>query len=271
MATTVGENGDGQPADLLMIIPVRNEGERLQRFLSDLSECPPLPVTEFVVVDDASGREAAELQVQGVAWFAERMRDAGRPHRIRLVVAPAHGGKGAAIRLGWGDGTAARWLGFVDGDGAVPAREVWRLATTLVPDPPFDALLGSRVRAPGRVVRRHLLRGLQGAAFARAANALLRIGVADPQCGLKLFRADRLRPLLPGLRERGWTLDPELLLLLRKAGGSLREAPIDWTEHGKSKVVFGIDAVRMLWQVLRLRRRLGTATVLGAPPPPAVG
>jgi dolichyl-phosphate beta-glucosyltransferase len=242
-----------------MVIPARNEGERLHRFLSDLAACPRVPVTEFVVVDDASAPAMAALQARAVEQFAQAMRSAGHPHRIRLVVAPAHGGKGAAIRLGWGDGTAARWLGFVDGDGAVPARELWRLAAGLVPDPPFDALLASRARAPGRIVRRQPLRGVQGAAFARAANALLRIGVADPQCGLKFFRAERLRHLLPRLRERGWTLDPELLLLLRQAGTRLREAPIDWTEHGKSKVVFGVDAMRMLWQVLRLRRRLGPA------------
>jgi dolichyl-phosphate beta-glucosyltransferase len=241
-----------------MVIPIRDEGERFQRFLGDLADCPERPVTEFVVVDDGSTSAMRAVHSRAMDAFADRMRKAGRLHRIRLVPSPVNGGKGSAIRLGWGEG-AADWLGFVDGDGAVPAREVWRLATSLERDATFDALLGSRGRAPGRTVRRQALRALQGAAFARIANALLRIGVADPQCGLKFFRGDLLRPLLPALRERGWSLDPEILLLLRGKGGRFREEPIDWTEHGSSKTVFGVDAVKMLLQVIRLRCRIGAA------------
>lgn len=240
-----------------MVIPVKNEGERLERFLADLADCPEAPATSFVVADDGSSPAMRDIHQRAVAAFAARVGERGLPHRIRLAVSKVNEGKGAAIRRGWSDGPAARWLGFVDGDGAVPARELWRLAASLPGDPPFDALLASRVRAPGRQVRRKPLRALQGAAFARIANALLGIGVADPQCGLKFFRASRLLPLLPQLRERGWSLDPELLLLLRRAGCAFHEEPIDWTEHSSSKVVFGVDAVRMLWEAIRIRRRLG--------------
>lgn len=242
-----------------MVIPVKNEGERLERFLRALADGPAAPTTTFVVVDDGSTPAMSAIHARAVAAFADRMRAVGRPHRIELVVSPVNEGKGAAIRRGWGDGGAARWLGFVDGDGAVPASELWRLAYSLTRAPSFDALLGSRTRAPGRAVHRKPLRALQGAAFARIANALLGIGVTDPQCGLKFFRASRLIPLLPRLRERGWSLDPELLLLLRKAGGGFREEPIDWTEHASSKVIFGVDAVKMLGEAIRIRRRLGSA------------
>lgn len=246
-------------ADLLMVIPIRDEGEHFERFLRDLADCPPAPVTRFVVVDDGSTPEMSAIQARAIEAFRNRMREAGRPHRIELLVARVNGGKGLAIRRGWGDAAAARWLGFVDGDGAVPAREVWRLASSLDPAAPFDALLSSRVRTPGRSVTRKPLRALQGAVFARVANALLHLDVGDPQCGLKFFRADRLLPLLPVLRESRWSLDPELLLLLRRAGCDFREEPIDWAEHAASKVVFGVDAISMLWRLIRLRRRIGTA------------
>ncbi|MGB8930034.1 MAG: glycosyltransferase [Anaeromyxobacteraceae bacterium] len=256
MATTARDTrGDGD-ADLLMVIPVRNEGERLERFLADLSGCPAAPVTSFVVVDDGSTSSMVAHHERAVAALSARLRERGSPHHARLLVSPANEGKGAAIRRGWGDGGSARWLGFVDGDGAVPAREFWRLAAALGPDASFDALLGSRVAAQGRRVLRKPLRAIQGAVFARIANAVLGIDVADPQCGLKFFRALHLTPMLARLKERGWSLDPELLLLFRKAGCRLREEPIDWTEHASSKVVFGVDAVRMFVELLRIRRRI---------------
>lgn len=260
------------PASLLMAIPIRDEGERFERFLGDLADCPEAPVTRFVVVDDASAPEMSAIQARAIEAFRNRMREAGRPHRIELLVAPVNGGKGLAIRRGWALGGAAAWLGFVDGDGAVPAREVWRLARSLSPDAPFDALLSSRGPTQGCTVTRRPLRALQGAVFARVVNALLHLDVSDPQCGLKFFRADRLLPLIPVLREPRWSLDPELLLLLRRAGCGFREEPIDWAEHAASKVVFGVDAIRMLWQVIRLRRRIGAAwRVRGGGAPPAKG
>jgi len=240
-----------------LVIPVHDEGARLVSFLSELAALArgaSAPPTEVIVVDDGSGPASARLHAGAVAAAARRFADERSPHSITLVTAPENQGKGAAIRLGWGAGGAA-WLGFVDGDGAVPAAEVWRLATMLSAAPHLDALLGVRKRRAGRRVQRTPLRDLQGRVFARLVEAVLGLGLHDPQCGLKFFRAERIVALLPALEERHWLLDLEVLLTLARAGGRFLEEPIDWCETGHSKLIAVVDPLRMAMGLLRIRAR----------------
>jgi dolichyl-phosphate beta-glucosyltransferase len=92
--------------------------------------------------------------------------------------------------------------------------------------------------------------------FATLTEACLDLGVYDTQCGLKLFRADRVRPVLSLLQETGWMLDVELLALLKQRGARIVEVPIDWSDADESKVRFGIDPMRMLLALRRIRARV---------------
>jgi dolichyl-phosphate beta-glucosyltransferase len=174
---------------------------------------------------------------------------------VRFVGSPSNQGKAAAIRMGWSQASPATWLGFLDGDGAVPAHEVARLISML-DGADFDVLAGSRIRMAGRQIVRSEFRHVQGRVFATLTELTLGLGLYDPQCGYKLFRGDRLRALLPRLRETTWMLDLEVMALVAKHGGRIREEPIDWAETGDSKVKFGTDALRMALALGALRRRL---------------
>jgi dolichyl-phosphate beta-glucosyltransferase len=66
-----------------------------------------------------------------------------------------------------------------------------------------------------------------------------------------------LRPLLPSLLENRWLLDLEVLALLKRTGARFREEPINWSDPGGSKVVPGLDALRMAAGLWHLHRRLG--------------
>ena len=92
------------------------------------------------------------------------------------------------------------------------------------------------------------------------ADRQFHFGCYDTQCGVKLFRASLLRPLLPELREERWLLDVELLALLARRHARILEVPIDWAEVGGSKITPGLDALRMFWGLTRLRRRLMAAS-----------
>jgi hypothetical protein len=138
----------------------------------------------------------------------------------------------------------------------VAAREAWRLVRLLERDEGADAIAGARVLMAGRAIDRSLFRHLQGRIFATLTERAFRFGFYDTQCGVKLFRASLLRPLLPRLREDRWLLDIEVLALLKRAGARFREEPIDWSDPGGSKVVPGLDAVKMAVGLWRMRRRL---------------
>ncbi len=243
-----------------IVIPAYREGARLPALLDALvaealaARAPPI---EVVVVDDGSGARDAERERAAASDAAARLGAAGAPHRVRFVATPRNRGKGAAIRRGWAEADpGAAWLGFLDADGAVSAREAWRLVRMLERDD-ADVLAATRMLMAGHVIERSLFRHLQGRVFATLAESALHLGFYDTQCGLKLFRASLLRPHLAELREDRWLLDVEVIALLQRDGARCREVPIDWVDPGGSKVVPGLDALRMaagLWQV---RRRLG--------------
>ena len=246
-----------------LVVPAFRESRRLPALLEALVEestAAESPALELVVVDDGSGSEECERERAAVEAAAAALAARGR-HRARFVAAPANRGKGAAIRLGWEQAyPASAWLGFLDADGAVSAREAWRLVRMLPRvEGEVDVLAGTRMLMAGRSIHRSLLRHLQGRVFATLVEQLFRLGFYDTQCGVKLFRASLLRPLLPRLREERWLLDVEVLAFLQREGARMREEPIDWADPGGSKLVPGLDALRMAAGLRRIRRRLDRA------------
>jgi dolichyl-phosphate beta-glucosyltransferase len=242
------------------VVPAFNEGERLASFLSawasEADRSTSAPVATLVVVDDGSAVEHRARHQAGVEAAAAVLRSLGLPHRVEILCLPANRGKGAAIRAGWAAaGPDEDWLGFIDADGAIPAREFWRVAR-LLPSAPADALCGSRVSMAGRSVRRSLFRHLQGRVFAAWVEQVFGFGFYDTQCGFKFFRAGRLRPLLADLREDRWLLDVETIDLLRSSGAAFEEVPVDCHQLPSSSLVFGLDPLRIAFRLLALRRRL---------------
>jgi len=256
-----------------LVIPAYRESLRLPPLLLELADvalAEPAPATEILVVDDGSGPGEVERERAAVIAAGEKLERAGVPHRVRFVASPRNEGKGAAIRRGWAEANpGASWLGFLDADGAVRAREAWRLVGMTASAEDLDVLSGTRVLMAGRHIQRSLYRHLQGRVFATLVERSFQLCFYDTQCGVKLVRADLLRPLLPALRETRWLLDVELLSLLDRAGARMREVPIDWSDPGGSKVRPGLDAVKMALGLWRIRRRLGCARNGAQPRGPA--
>ncbi|AEI68782.1 group 2 family glycosyl transferase [Corallococcus macrosporus] len=251
-----------QAPSVSVVIPAYNEGQRLPRFVAELTRVfleRSAPPVEFVVVDDGSTPEHAELQRASVNEAQARLTSEASPHQFTYVAAPRNQGKGSAIRLGWRHASAGvAWLAFLDADGAINAEEFHRLVELSASGTAknVDVLAGSRILMAGRRVVRNLHRHLQGRIFATLTDANFKLHFYDTQCGVKFVRADLLRPLLDVLQEQRWLLDVELLVLLKRQGARFLEVPIDWEDFGGSKVIPGLDAARMLWGLMRLRRRL---------------
>jgi hypothetical protein len=209
-----------------------------------------------LVIDDGSRPDQEAKQRLAVETASAVLTAAHTPHQIQYHRARRNQGKGASIRWGWSlADPACRWLSFVDADGAIDAREYWRLVDQL-PGATVDALCGARVNMLGRSVNRSLFRHLQGRSFATVVELLFHLGFYDTQCGIKFFRAERLRPFLGRLRENRWLLDIELLAWLKTVNARCIETPIDCHERGGSALVFGLDPIRMLFGLLALRSRL---------------
>lgn len=245
--------------DLVVSIPALNEADRLPPFLDSLVDGARLvasPGAELVIVDDGSGADQSRGMRAAVTAAAQRLAAVSPHHRLSYLALPRNGGKGQAIRAGWSHaGDRATWLGFVDADGAISGPEFWRLAGMLAKSD-HDVVAGSRLPIAGRFVQRSRLRRLLASTFRRMVGCLFGMPFYDTQCGVKFFRADVVRPILPELRERGWLLDIELLAMLTLRGARLFEEPINWSDPGGSKLRPLRDSARMFLGLWRLRRRI---------------
>jgi dolichyl-phosphate beta-glucosyltransferase len=92
----------------------------------------------------------------------------------------------------------------------------------------------------------------------RTFNTIVRLavlgGLRDTQCGFKVFRAAAARDLFGRATIDGFAFDVEILWLAR---GRFRvaEVPVVWHHVEESKVSPGVDAARMLADLLRIRWR----------------
>lgn len=240
-----------------LTIPCFNDADRLAVFLPDLcAELAPLPVPIRVqVVDDGS----TSANRQALEALVERVR-AACPMVCPALILERNEGKGGAILRGWDAALEegmpdGGWVGFLDADGAVSAREVARVLGSAILRESGISFFASRVQMRGRTVKRSLKRHLMGRVFATLVGTLIDSRIYDSQCGFKLVPAAAYRRIRPALEEKRFAFDVELLAALNHYGFPVEEVPVDWEDVPGSKVALFRDALRMFLSVRVIRRR----------------
>jgi dolichyl-phosphate beta-glucosyltransferase len=231
---------------LSVVIPVFNEALRLPRYLEEVvsflhTRGEPW---EVIVVDDGS----TDGTVAVVDQVAERYP------AVRLLPLSRNRGKGAAVRAGM---LAARGVLrlFTDADGATPIAELKRLEAALGTD---GIAIGSRaLPAPGVVVRARRHRVTAGRIFNWLVNRLGLRGIADSQCGFKLFTAAAAESLFGRLETAGLAFDVEVLLRARKAGWGIVEVAVNWTHQDGGTVSVLKSGPGMLGEIVQAWWRVG--------------
>ena len=197
---------------LSYFFPAHNEAENIEPLVEEaLGELGTLADTfEIIAVDDGS--------TDGTGDIADRLA-AAHPETVRVVHHATNHGYGAAVRSGL---RAARYplICFTDGDRQFRVADIARLTDELGPDgSPPDVVAGYRIKRADPTIR---------LAYARGYRAALRLffglGVRDPDCACKLFRAE----VLEGVRVEsgGAFLSAELLIKIQERGGVIAETGI---------------------------------------------
>ena len=117
--------------------------------------------------------------------------------------------------------------------------------------------IGSRdaALATGPLVRR-----LASLLFNRVIQLVLRLPFPDTQCGLKGFRRQAALQLFGYACLDGFAFDAELLFLAQRFNLRVMEVRVRADERDGSKVQLAVDALRMLRDVLIVRRTAGKGT-----------
>lgn len=232
---------------LSVVIPAFNEAARLPRYLDEVVgflEARGKPY-EVVVVDDGS--------TDGTAAVVRAL--AARHPTVRLLPLGRNRGKGAAVCAGMLAAMGSARL-FTDADGATPIGELTRLEPALATG--ADLAIGSRVLVdPAVSVRTRPHRVAAGRVFNWLVARLGVRGVADSQCGFKLFTAEAADALFGSLRTAGFAFDVELLLRAQARGYRIVEVPVNWADQEGSKVGVLSNGPGMVLQLLRARWRVG--------------
>jgi dolichyl-phosphate beta-glucosyltransferase len=232
---------------LSVVVPAYNEEHRLPRLLRALDQdfdsilqSTTMHLSEVLVVDDGSSDGTSEIV----------RRFDGLPGRLKLIRLSANLGKGAAVRAGMLGASGDRAL-ITDADMSTPLEDVVALSKTL--DAGADVAAGSRALDRSLVlVHQPLLRELMGKGF----NVMLRIATGipwrDTQCGFKLFRLETTRVLFEAQRIEGFAFDAEVCVNARRAGLTLAEVPVRWSNDPDTRVKLGRSSSRMALDALRL-------------------
>jgi hypothetical protein len=228
---------------LSIVVPAYREAERIgdtiRRLRAATAEVGPV---EVIVVDDGSDDGTAAAAAKAGA--------------DRVIEQPANRGKGAAVRAGVLAATG-RTIAFTDADLAYPPEQLLRLLAEV--EDGWDVVVGSRRHVETTtLVRARRLREVSGRLFNLLTLLVLLGQYRDTQCGLKAFRGDVAHLLFSQARIDGFAFDVELFHLAERHRLSLREVPVALANTATSTVQVGVDAIRMVRDLLRIRRYAST-------------
>ena len=223
--------------ELTVVIPFYNEAGNIAPLLAELrAALAALPATvEVIAVNDGSSDGTRnELEVVAREWPALRVEHQS-PNR----------GQAAAL---WHGFHVARggWIAMLDGDGQNPPGELprlWALRESA------DMIAGARAERKDSALRRTMSR------MANAVRrALLRDGVSDTGCSLKIFRREVVGSFLP-IR----TMYSFLPAFAVAGGFTVREVPVAHRPRRAGESKYGLRAMAIvplldllaLWWILR--------------------
>ena len=191
--------------DFTLVVPFYNPGSRFGKHIGEIVDVLSSSEIsyEILAVSDGSTDHSEE---QLAALSSEQ---------LTLVRLEENQGKGAALRAGLSKGRG-EYLGFIDGDGDLPANLLSNLLEIIDREHP-DIIFGSK-RHPRSEVVYPPLRRIYSWGYQQLNRALFHLPVRDTQTGVKVVRRDVLAAVLPRMVEKRFAFDLELFVVARQQG-----------------------------------------------------
>jgi glycosyltransferase involved in cell wall biosynthesis len=228
----------GQLVDPLLsvVMPVYNEQATIEEIIRRVLAVPVR--TELIIVDDGS--------TDGTRPILQRL-SGDLP--IKVILQPANGGKGAALRRGFQDVTGDLVV-IQDADLEYSPEEFPELIE-LICQGRADVVYGSRFLGRHRVFMFTHYAGNR--LLTLITNVLYNTMLTDMETCYKVMRTEVLRSMT--LDSNGFGIEPELTAKIFKRHYRVYEVPITYDGRGyeEGKKITWRDGVVALWVLLKYR------------------
>lgn len=237
---------------LSIIIPAHNEEKRLPPTLLAIEAfLKRQPYESEVLVVENGSRDLTAVVAEAFAADHPRVR----------VLREVGRGKGLAVRRGMLE-ALGDYRFICDADLSMPIDE---LPKFLPPNHPgADVLIGSREAPGARRFNEPAYRHFQGRVFSNLVKWFALPGFEDTQCGFKCFTARAAQDIFSVQRFDGMSFDVEALFIALRRGYRVVEVPIDWYYRSESRVDPIREPLRMLRDILIIRRNWANGLYRGA-------
>lgn len=227
---------------LTVVIPSYNSGRDGVKTVLTTYEALHDAVSELYVIavsDGSTDDSGALLDELSQPWFTH-------------VKMERNSGKGAALREGFAR-SCTEITAFIDADGDIHPRLLLPMYQTITTQN-ADVVFGSKWHPDSK---------LQVTWFRRALSTLhhtiqivlFKLNIDDTQVGIKMYRTQSLKEVLPVLREEGFSLDLEIFLALSAYGHrKFIEMPVEIVRTGESTISVRnvatsfLDMLRIFWR-----------------------
>jgi dolichyl-phosphate beta-glucosyltransferase len=227
---------------LSIIVPAHNEERRLPPTLKAIDAfLDHQPYDSEVLVVENGSQDLTAVVID--AFTADHPR-------VRLL--REHGrGKGLAVRRGM-LAAQGQYRFICDADLSMPIEELPKFLPPVAAN--YDVAIGSREAPGARRFNEPVFRHIQGRVFSDLVKFFALPGFEDTQCGFKCFRAQAAEDLFGVQQFDGMSFDVEVLYIARQRRYHIVEVPIDWYYRSESRVQPLSDPLRMLLDILTVRR-----------------
>ena len=228
---------------LSVVIPAYKEEKRIGNTLLALDKyLSPLNFAyEIIVVVDGS----PDNTFQVVEKYQKMIKN------LWIINNPENHGKGYVVRQGLLAAKGAYRL-FMDADNSVSIDQMEGFSP-FFEEKEVGIVIGSR-DIKGSNIKKHQpkwkeLAGDMGNILIQVIGGLW--GIKDTQCGFKILTAEAVELICPLMRINRWGFDIEILVLAKKLGFKIKEAPVVWINDEASTVTLGgyFNTFKELFQI----------------------
>ena len=236
MTATTTELAMSETPDISVVIPLLNESESLPELAAWIDRVMTANRFRYeaIFIDDGSSdRTKAEIE-----------RAAAENPKICCISYQPNQGKGGALREGTAHATGD-YIAFCDADLDLAPEQLADFIDRMQREN-ADVVIGSKMH-PESKVDYPAIRRVYSWGYYILLLILFRLNVRDTQTGLKLFKAEVIKPVMRQILVKRFAFDIEVLAIINARGYKITSAPIEVVFHRASFGRIGYQDIRNMF------------------------